>query len=88
MLIIMSLCAFCAILTFVEIALFAGHKLRPLAYLLMQLAKLIIWLTLFGLWVAGIAAGQEITMTTYFIVQLVETVLPVYGVPLIHKVVK
>ncbi len=77
----MSLSAFCAILTVVEIALFAAHKLRPLPYLLLQLVKLIIWLTLLGLWVSAISTWGAITMTTYFIIQLLETVLPVYSPP-------
>lgn len=80
-LIYMSLAAFCAILTLVEIAVYAAHKLRPLPYLILQLVKLVIWLTLLGLWVAAMSTAGGIPPTTGFIVQLVESVLPVYSSP-------
>lgn len=75
----MSLSAFCAILTLVEIALYAAHKLPPPPYLLLQLPKLAIWLTLLGLWVAATSTAHATSPTAYFIIQLIETVLPAYS---------
>lgn len=74
----------------VEIVLYIAHSLRPLAYLLMQLAKLITWLTMLGLWCATISysgyisrMGQNITLTTTFIANAIENVLPVYAYPIL-----
>jgi hypothetical protein len=69
----MVLCVICLVLTITEIILLARHKLRPLAFLVMNIIKTAIWTPLFGLDVFSAIRAGERTATVVAI--LIEAVL-------------
>ena len=57
-----TLCVICLILTITEIILLARHKLRPLAFLIMNVIKTAIWTALFVLdIISAVTAGGRTT---------------------------
>ncbi|KAL8777070.1 MAG: hypothetical protein Q9194_002761, partial [Teloschistes cf. exilis] len=71
-LIVMSFASVCMLLIIIEIVSFARRRLHPLAYLIYQVLKSTLWLTLFCISMVGIArniryGGAELYLLTGFI---------------------
>ncbi|KAL9583639.1 MAG: hypothetical protein Q9212_002582 [Teloschistes hypoglaucus] len=71
-LIVMSFASVCMLLIIIEIVSFARRRLHPLAYLIYQVLKTTLWLTLFCISMVGIArnigyGGAQLYLLTGFI---------------------
>ncbi|KAG0650543.1 hypothetical protein D0Z07_3076 [Hyphodiscus hymeniophilus] len=78
-----TLCGFCLLLTITEIILLARHKLRPLAFLLMNVAKAAIWTALFILDIVSVVNDGGRTTSTVGII-LHAVLLLCFWIPLIY----
>lgn len=67
-----TLCVLCLVLTITEIILLARHKLRPLAFLVMNVIKTAIWTVLFVLdIVSAVTAGGRTTSAVGIIIDAI-----------------
>jgi hypothetical protein len=67
-----SMCAICVILTITEIILLARHKLKPLAFLVMNVIKSLIWTVLFVLDIVSTATrGGRTASVIAIIIELI-----------------
>lgn len=67
-----ALCVICLILTITEIILLARHKLRPLAFLIMNVIKTAIWTALFVLdIISAVTAGGRTTSIVGIIIDAI-----------------
>jgi hypothetical protein len=67
-----TLCAICLILTITEIILLARHKLRPLAFLVMNVIKCAIWTALFILdIISAVSVGGRTTSIAGIIIDAI-----------------
>ena len=75
----MTLCVVCLVLTITEIILLARHKLRPLAFLTMNVVKSAVWTVLFILDILSTvdAAGR----TTSVLGIIIDTILAYASLP-------
>lgn len=68
----MTLCVICLVLTITEIILLARHKLRPLAFLIMNVIKTAIWTALFILdIISAVTAGGRTTSVVGIIIDAI-----------------
>ena len=66
------MCAICVILTITEIILLARHKLKPLAFLVMNVIKSLLWTVLFVLDIVSTATrGGRTASVIAIIIELI-----------------
>ena len=76
-----TLCVICLILTITEIILLLRHKLRPLAFLIMNVVKSAIWTVLFVMDI--VSAVDDGDRTTSFLGVIIEAILLYVFCPLL-----